>query len=76
MSCPNHVISDARRAAHLAGPVPPSDIPHYDRTTTDFDSAGNGTIYYWDNRYTAPVHVQWVPAPPTVNDLAEETTRL
>lgn len=53
-----------------------SDIPSHDRITIDVDSAGNRTVTYWDNRYTAPVHTEWVPAPPKVNDLAEETTGL
>lgn len=74
MTSPNHIVSDARRAATLASVV--TDLPHYDRVTIDTDMAGNQTIVYWDKRYTIPVHTEWVPAPPKVNDLAEETTGL
>lgn len=35
-------------------------IPYYDRVTSEIDTMGTKTIYYWDNRYSTPVHVETV----------------
>jgi hypothetical protein len=48
--------------------IQPQSIPPYDRVSESTDSAGNKTITYWDKRYTAPVHIEWVPAPPMIVD--------
>lgn len=48
----------------MTGKPAPQSIPRHDRVSTETDMFGNQTVTYWDKRYTGPVHIEYIPAPP------------